>query len=58
MLLINLIFEFSVVMVQASCTPLAWLPSDLATSCLRHSVAKLLSNLALGVQPIHIYIHT
>ena len=32
MLLINLIFEFCVVIVQASCTPRAWLPSDLATS--------------------------
>ena len=32
MLLINLIFEFCVVIVQAGCTPQAWLPSDLATS--------------------------
>ena len=32
MLLINLIFEFCVVIVQAGCTPRAWLPSDLATS--------------------------
>ena len=32
MLLINLIFEFCVVIVQASCIPWAWLPSDLATS--------------------------
>ena len=47
MLLINLIFEFCVVIVQAGCTPRAWLPSDLATLCLRHSVAKSLSNLAL-----------
>ena len=31
MLLINLIFEFCVVIVQAGCTPRAWLPSDLAT---------------------------
>ena len=49
MLLINLIFEFCVVIVHAGCTPRAWLPSDLATSCLRHLVAKSLSNLALGV---------
>ena len=56
MLLINLIFEFCVVIVQAGCTPRAWLLSDLATSCLRHSVAKSLSNLALGVQPILIHI--
>ena len=40
--------------VQAGCTPRAWLPSDLATSCLRHSVAKSLSNLALGVQHTHL----
>ena len=32
MLLINLIFEFCVVIVQAGCTPRAWLLSDLATS--------------------------
>ena len=32
MLLINLIFEFCAVIVQAGCTPQAWLPSDLATS--------------------------
>ena len=32
MLLINLIFKFCVVIVQAGCTPRAWLPSDLATS--------------------------
>ena len=32
MLLINLIFEFCVIIVQAGCTPLAWLLSDLATS--------------------------
>ena len=32
MLLINLIFEFCVIIVQAGCTPRAWLPSDLATS--------------------------
>ena len=31
MLLINLIFEFCVVIVQAGCTPRAWLLSDLAT---------------------------
>ena len=31
MLLIKLIFEFCVVIVQAGCTPRAWLPSDLAT---------------------------
>ena len=31
MLLINLIFDFCVVIVQAGCTPRAWLPSDLAT---------------------------
>ena len=30
MLLINLIFEFCVVVVQAGYTPRAWLPSDLA----------------------------
>ena len=30
--LINLIFEFCVVIVQAGCTPRAWLLSDLATS--------------------------
>ena len=32
MLLINLIFEFCVVIVHADCTPRAWLPSDLTTS--------------------------
>ena len=34
MLLINLIFEFCAVIVQAGCTPRAWLTSDLATSSL------------------------
>ena len=33
MLLINLIFEFCVVIVQAGCTPRARLLSDLATEC-------------------------
>ena len=32
MVLINLIFEFCVVRVQAGCTPRAWLLSALATS--------------------------
>ena len=50
MLLINLIFEFCIVIVQAGCTPRAWLLSDLATSCLRHLVAKSLSNHALGTK--------
>ena len=45
---INLIFEFCVVIVQGGYTPRAWLPSDLASACCRHLVAKSLSNLTLG----------
>ena len=47
MLLINLIFEFCVVIVQAGCTPRAWLPSDLATS-------PLVCNLYLSQGLVHL----
>ena len=46
MLLINLIFEFCVVIVQAGCTPRALLPSDLVTS-------PLVCNLYLTLTIIH-----